>query len=115
MARLTGVGTFEASTSSGLTCRATYDALTRAPILRVPVYCIDGRAGALLVTWQTDLVAGTAIAQLDDGTEGQFVFGNGMTLVRTVSARPIEGGANCSEGRREAECSEEDGGNRRPV
>lgn len=38
--------------------------------------CDDGRTGEAVVTRQADLISGSAIVQLNDGTRGQFVFGD---------------------------------------
>lgn len=75
-AKTSGVGTFEASTIDGLTCKGTYDALTRAPTIWADVTCSDGRTGRLLITRSMDQLSGTATGKLSDGSTGRFVFGN---------------------------------------
>jgi len=40
------------------------------------VTCSDGRRGEAVVTRQLDRVSGTVIVTLNDGSRGQFVFGN---------------------------------------
>jgi len=50
--------------------------MSRAPTIEAPVNCNDGRTGRLLITRTMDMVSGTVIGQLSDGTQGRFVFGN---------------------------------------
>lgn len=71
-----GNGTFFVETTRGLRCSGTYNSLSQSPTLIIPVTCSDGRTGRLLSTRQMDMLSGSAIAELSDGTKGQFVFGN---------------------------------------
>lgn len=75
-ARTSGDGTFWVATTSGLRCQGTYDSLDRSPTIAAPVSCSDGRTGTLLITRTLDALSGTVIGQLNDGTQGRFVFGN---------------------------------------
>lgn len=75
-ARMSGDGTFFVSTASGLRCEGTYDSLSRAPTIEAPVTCSDGRSGRLVITRTMNMVSGTVIGQLNDGTPGRFVFGD---------------------------------------
>lgn len=38
--------------------------------------CSDGKTGHIVVTRTPDLMSGSAIVRLSNGTRGQFVFGN---------------------------------------
>ena len=69
-------GTFEASTVDGLECKGSYDSIDTAISLKMDVSCNDGRKGLLIVRRTPDLMSGTAIGKLSDGTRGEFVFGN---------------------------------------
>jgi hypothetical protein len=40
------------------------------------VHCEDGRTGTLLATRQLNGFSGTGSAQLSDGTQARFVFGD---------------------------------------
>ncbi|MFD2175651.1 hypothetical protein [Rhodobacter lacus] len=75
-AKTSGIGTFEASTIDGLTCKGTYDSLTQTPTIWADVTCNDGRTGRLLITRSMDQLSGTATGKLSDGSMGRFVFGN---------------------------------------
>lgn len=70
-----GVGQFTASTTDGLSCSGTYDALDDANTITFPVTCSDGRKGVVIATRDNTKVKGTAIAELEDGTRGEFIFG----------------------------------------
>ncbi|APG45678.1 MULTISPECIES: hypothetical protein [Phaeobacter] len=69
-------GTFQVLNTRGLSCAGTYDAGTTAITIRAPVSCTDGRTGNAIITRKTDLISGTAIVRLNDGTTGEFVFGD---------------------------------------
>ncbi len=75
-ARLDAPGTFYVLTPRGLRCEGTYDSLSTAPTITAPVRCTDGRTGTLIITRSMDLLSGTVIGELSDGTPAQFVFGN---------------------------------------
>ena len=89
-AKFSGEGTFWVATTRGLRCDGTYDSLTRAPTISAPITCNDGRSGTAIITRTMDMVSGTVIASLQDGTEGRFVFGNlsfEQAFARTNPAR----------------------------
>lgn len=75
-ANFNGHGEFWVKVPGGIRCSGTYDSLTTDPTLIVPVKCDDTRTGEAVITRQLDLISGTAIVRLNDGTRGQFVFGN---------------------------------------
>lgn len=75
-ANFDGNGTFWVITTRGLRCDGTYDAYSTDPTITAPVTCNDGRTGNLIITRSLDMVSGTVIGRLSDGTEGRFVFGN---------------------------------------
>ena len=75
-ARTSGNGSFWVKIPAGPRCGGTYDSRSYAPTLIVPVACDDGRSGEAVITRQMDMVSGTAIVSLTDGTTGNFVFGN---------------------------------------
>ena len=75
-ARMSGKGDFWVQIPGGMKCGGDYDALNTQPTIVVPVWCGDGRKGEAVITRQMDMVSGTAIVSLTDGTKGQFVFGN---------------------------------------
>lgn len=69
-------GDFWVMSTTGLRCDGTYDSMTSAPTITAPVKCNDGRTGDLIITRTLDMLSGTVIGRLSDGTEGRFVFGN---------------------------------------
>lgn len=73
---INGEGSFYVVTARGLRCDGSYDPLSTEPTLQSAIACNDGRTGNLIITRQMDMLSGTAIGRLSDGTEGQFVFGN---------------------------------------
>jgi len=75
-AMMSGEGNFWIKIPGGPRCDGTYDAFSSAPTIVVPATCDDGRAGEVIITRQLNMTSGTAIAQLEDGTRGQFVFGD---------------------------------------
>lgn len=72
----TSGGTFFILNTDGLRCDGTYDALTEAITITAPVKCNDGRTGTAIITRKSNLISGTVIARLSDGTTGEFVFGD---------------------------------------
>ncbi|WP_371398887.1 hypothetical protein [Marinovum algicola] len=75
-AKLDGAGTFFVLTTRGLRCEGTYDSLSRQPTITADVACNDGRTGTMILTRSMNQLSGTAIGRLNDGTQGQFVFGD---------------------------------------
>ena len=71
-----GAGTFWAQIPGGMRCDGTYDSLDQNPSFVVPVTCSNGTTGEMVVTRAPDLVSGSGIVALSDGSKGQFVFGN---------------------------------------
>ena len=72
----TGEGSFEMFTLAGLSCKGKYDGNNRSPTIRVPVLCNNGQHGVVIATRDATGVAGTAVAQLQNGVSGRFIFGN---------------------------------------
>lgn len=96
-ARADGKGSFWVQVPGGAKCGGKYDSLTRVPSLVVPVSCADGRTGEAIITRQLDMMSGTAIVTLNDGTRGQFVFGNltfdaafGGGSAKTITTQPVK-------------------------
>ena len=71
-----GAGTFWVQAPGGARCSGKYDSLTHTPSMVVPVRCTDGRTGQAIIARQANMMGGTVISELDDGTRAQFVFGN---------------------------------------
>lgn len=44
------------------------------PTVVLPVTCDNGRRGQAIIARQADLVTGTAIVQVSNGSRGQFIF-----------------------------------------
>ena len=89
-AKFSGEGTFWVMTTRGLRCEGIYDSITTQPTITAPITCNDGRSGTAIITRTLDMLSGTVIARLDDGTEGRFVFGNlsfDQAFARTIPAR----------------------------
>lgn len=75
-ARSDGLGTFWVKVPGAERCSGAYRVADTNPTLIVPVSCNDGRLGEAVITRQADLMSGSAIVKLSDGTKGQFVFGD---------------------------------------
>ena len=73
---MSGVGTFSVYNTDGLNCHGTYDSLTMDITITAPVKCNDERTGTAIITRKSNLISGTAIVKLSDGSKGQFVFGD---------------------------------------
>lgn len=71
-----GVGTFWVQTPGGARCTGEYQVRDRNPALVLAGKCSNGKQGQIVVTRTPDLMSGSAIVKLTDGTRGQFVFGN---------------------------------------
>jgi len=71
-----GRGEFWVKIPGGARCAGDYAVRDPNPTMVVPVMCDNGRKGQAVIARRTDLVTGTAIVRLNDGTRGQFVFGN---------------------------------------
>lgn len=69
-------GTIEVFSASGLSCTGDYDDSTTSLTIKIPITCTSGATGTVIATRDRTLIKGTAIAQLSDGTSGEFVFGN---------------------------------------
>lgn len=75
-ARSDGTGSFWVQTPRGARCQGGYNPLDTNPTIVVNIYCDDGRRGEAVIARQMDGLSGTAVVSLNDGTSGQFVFGN---------------------------------------
>lgn len=75
-ARWSGEGDFWIQVPAGPRCSGKYNSLDSSPTIVVPITCTDGRRGETVITRQMNGLSGTAIATLNDGTKGQFVFGD---------------------------------------
>ena len=71
-----GVGTFWVQTPGGARCTGEYQVRDPNPALVLAGKCTNGKHGQIVVTRTPDLMSGSAIVKLSDGTRGQFVFGN---------------------------------------
>lgn len=71
-----GVGTFWVQIPGGARCTGDYQVRDPNPALVLQGKCSNGRQGQIVVTRTPDLMSGSAIVKLSDGTRGQFVFGN---------------------------------------
>lgn len=71
-----GVGTFWVTTPGGARCSGEYQVHELSPALVLTGKCSDGKTGQIVVTRTSDLMFGSAIVRLSNGTRGQFVFGN---------------------------------------
>ncbi|MEP0145701.1 MAG: hypothetical protein ABJV68_30325 [Paracoccaceae bacterium] len=69
-------GTFQVVNTAGLSCTGTYDANTTAITIPAKATCNDGRHGNAIITRKTNLISGTVIVRLNDGSTGEFVFGD---------------------------------------
>ncbi|WP_284316478.1 hypothetical protein [Labrys miyagiensis] len=59
-----------------LSCSGSYALATWTPRLPVSILCNDGRKGTAYVTNDQDKFSGKGNFTLNDGTKGEFVFGN---------------------------------------
>ena len=75
-ARSDGLGTFWVKVPGAERCGGNYRVGDSSQTSVVPVLCNDGRSGEAVITRQADLMSGSAIVKLSDGTKGQFVFGD---------------------------------------
>ena len=75
-ARGDGAGSWWIKVPGGAQCEGTYNSLDESPALVVPATCSDGRHGEAVLTRNVVQGGGTAIVTLNDGSKGQFVFGN---------------------------------------
>jgi len=73
-AAMTGSGTFSVSDGK-LTCAGSYNSLDMSPTISMPVQCNDGRKGIITATRNWDGLSGAGRVRLNDGTEGDFIFG----------------------------------------
>ena len=76
VARSDGHGEFWVQEPGGPRCSGSYNPRDTNPTIIVPVSCSDGRTGETVITRQMDGLSGTAVVALNDGSKGQFVFGN---------------------------------------
>ncbi|MBN9317714.1 MAG: hypothetical protein J0I99_18395 [Devosia sp.] len=83
-----GVGTFWVQTPGDARCSGEYQVRDPNPALVLAGKCSNGKSGQIVVTRTPDLMSGSAIVRLSDGTRGQFVFGN-LTYAQTFG----QGGA----------------------
>ncbi len=67
-------GHFEVS-RGGLKCAGTYNALSPSVTITIPVLCNDGRRGIVTATREAGGQSGGGRVRMDDGTEGDFIFG----------------------------------------
>lgn len=74
--RADGQGTLWVQVPRRFRCEGSYNALNAGASMVIPITCSNGRRGEVVAAIQFDRLSGTAIAQLDNGLRGQFVFGN---------------------------------------
>jgi hypothetical protein len=80
-----GIGRFWVQTPGGARCSGEYQVRDPSPALVVPGTCSDGKRGQIVITRTANLMSGSAIVRLSDGTRGQFVFGD-LTYGQTFGA-----------------------------
>lgn len=80
-----GVGRFWVQTPGGARCSGEYQVRDPSPTLVVPGKCTNGKSGQIVITRTANLMSGSAIVRLSDGTRGQFVFGD-LTYGQTFGA-----------------------------
>jgi hypothetical protein len=76
-------GTATASLSGGsftvtdgvLTCAGSYDPLNADTTISMPTFCSDGRKGIVIATRDRSGQNGHGRIRLNDGSEGDFIFG----------------------------------------
>lgn len=71
-----GVGKFWIQVPGGARCSGEYQVRDPNPALVLAGKCSNGKQGQIVVTRAPDLMSGSAIVKLTDGTRGQLVFGN---------------------------------------
>jgi hypothetical protein len=62
-------------TDGKLTCSGSYDPFQHSQTISMPVICSDGRKGIVRATRDT-ATSGSGTVRLNDGYQGDFVFGN---------------------------------------
>lgn len=72
----TGIGKFDVSTLRGFACEGSYDARKNLHTITIPITCNNGQRGRVIATRDATGVAGTAVARLENGMTGKFLFGN---------------------------------------
>ncbi|RWX78258.1 hypothetical protein EPK99_06390 [Neorhizobium lilium] len=68
-------GTFELTGTSGNKCSGTYDPLSSARKMIVPVTCTNCQSGSLDINRDPDLMGGEGTGTFSDGTTSTFQFG----------------------------------------
>jgi hypothetical protein len=71
-----GVGKFRVQTPGGVRCHGEFQVRDPGPALVVLGKCSNGKSGQIVITRTANLMSGSAIVPLGDGTRGQFVFGD---------------------------------------
>lgn len=75
-ARGDGTGTlWVQNRPGGLRCEGDYSIPNGQRQFDLPIACNDGRTGTASVNLKPGGISGVALARLNDGTRGQFVFG----------------------------------------
>lgn len=67
-------GTFQVA-DSNVSCSGTYDALSMAETITMPVACSDGRSGMVTATRDASMMSGAGHVALSDGSRPAFFFG----------------------------------------
>jgi len=71
-------GTFWAASTKGLRCNGTFDNNTLRATITMDIKCSDGRYGKAIATRKG--ANASAIAELNDGTRGQFLTGPNIKI-----------------------------------
>lgn len=70
---MSGEGTVQVS-GGGISCSGTYNPLSQARELSVPLKCDGGQTGLAQVTRELSLTSGSGTFELSDGQSGTFTF-----------------------------------------
>jgi pectin methylesterase-like acyl-CoA thioesterase len=71
-----GVGKFLVQTPGGVRCYGEFQVRDPSPALVVLGKCSNGKSGQIVIARTANLMSGSAIVRLSDGTRGPFVFGD---------------------------------------
>jgi hypothetical protein len=68
-------GTFQVADDK-VSCSGTYDAMSMAATISMPVTCSDGRSGTVTATRDDTMMSGSGYVDLSDKSHAAFFFGN---------------------------------------
>lgn len=58
-------------------CSGNYNAMDTSPTISMPVVCDNGQKGIVIATRDASGMSGSGRIRMTDGTEADFIFGNG--------------------------------------